>query len=189
MLKGLMELALPDGKTYGVLAEFDSPKAIYAACEKVRDAGYTKWDAHTPFPVHGLEKAMGLRASKLPFIVLGLATLGATGGFLLQSWIHTEGYELIISGKPFYAWPAYMPVTFELGVLGGAAGAVFGMFGLNKLPTLFHPLFRSRMFDRVTDDRFFISIESWDPKFDENDATEFLKSLGATQVETIENED
>jgi len=186
---GLMEITLPDGRTYGLLAEFDSTAAVYAACEKVRDAGYSKWDAHTPFPVHGLERAMGLKPSKLPWIVLVLGFGGALAGWALQTWIHTKGYPLNISGKPLYAWPAYMPVTFELGVLGGAAGAVFGMFALNQLPSLFHPLFRSRIFERVTDDRFFISIESWDPKFDLEETRSFLRSLGATQVEVVENED
>ena len=183
-----LELTFPKDKTYGLLAEFEDTSTLYQACERVRDAGYSKWDAHTPFPVHGLEKAMGLPSSKLGWIVITLAILGATSGFLLQTWIHAEAYPLNISGKPFYSWPAYLPVTFELGVLGAAFGAVFGMFALNKLPSLFHPLFSSKNFERASDDRFFISIESWDPNFDLKETRELLQSLGAVQVETIANE-
>jgi hypothetical protein len=182
---GLLQADFPKG-TYGVLAEFGSPAALYQACERVRDAGYTRWDAHTPFPVHGLDRAMGLRPSVLPWIVLVMALTGAVAGFALQTWVHNSAYPLVISGKPFFAWPAYVPVTFELAVLFGALGAVFGMFGLNQLPTHHHPLFDSSRFERATDDLFFISIESWDPKFDPTQSKRFLESLGARQVELIE---
>ena len=178
---------LPTGPYYGILAEFATPSAVYQACEKVRDAGFTRWDAHTPFPVHGLSKAMGLRRSRLPWIVLVMALGGAVAGFGLQWWVHTSAYPLVISGKPFFTWPAFIPVTFELAVLGGALGAVFGMFGLNKLPMHHHPLFQSKVFERATDDTFFISIESWDPRFDPAATGTFLKSLGAQSVELLES--
>ena len=158
--------AAPAGPRYGMLAEYASPAVLYQACEAVRDAGYKRWDAHTPFPVHGLERAMGLRRSKLPWIVFVLAMGGALGGFLLQTWVHSLEYPSVISGKPLFAWPAYIPVTFELAVLGGALGAVFGMFALNRLPRHHHPVFASRGFERASDDRFFISIEAHDPRFD-----------------------
>lgn len=185
---GLLEYRIPEGKLYGVLAEFENPAALYHACQRVRDAGYTKWDAHTPFPVHGLERAMGIKASKLGWIVAVCGLSGAIGGFLLQTWVHSSAYPIVISGKPFFSWPAYIPVTFELGVLAAAAAAVFGMLGLNKLPTLFHPLFNKPRFERFSDDRFFISIEAWDPKFDERQTAELLRKAGATHVETVENE-
>ena len=121
-----------------MLARFRTAKALYRACEAVRDAGYSKWDALTPFPVHGLDKAMGLKPSKLPFLVLATGLTGAGAGFGLQSWVHVMAYPLIISGKPLFTWPAFVPVTFELGVLGAALGAVLGMFAFNKLPT-YHP--------------------------------------------------
>jgi hypothetical protein len=175
----------PDTAVYGALARFGTTRSLYHACERVRDAGYTKWDAHSPFPVHGLEKAMGLRSSKLPFVVLATGLAGAAGGFLLQTWVHTSAYPLVISGKPMFAWPAFVPVTFELGVLGAALGAVLGMFALNKLPTYYHPLFRSKSFERVTDDAFFISIEAWDPKFDLEETVALLKASGAEEVEII----
>jgi len=179
---------IPEGRSYGLLARFESAKAIYGACEKVRDAGYTKWDSHTPFPVHGLDRAMGLRASRLPWLVLATGLSGATGGMLLQYWVAVHAYPLIISGKPLFSWPAFVPVTFELGVLFGALGAVFGMFAFNQLPMLFHPLFSSRNFEAATNDGFFISIESWDPKYDEAATSTLLREAGALEVEVVNNE-
>ena len=177
---------LPQGPHYGILAEFATPADLYHACERVRDAGFTRWDAHTPFPVHGLAGAMGLRRSPLPWIVLGMGLTGAALGFLLQWWVHASAYPLVISGKPFFAWPAMVPITFEVAVLFGALGAVFGMLGLNRLPMHHHPLFQSKVFERATDDAFFISIESWDPRFDPSATRTLLESLGARSVELIE---
>jgi hypothetical protein len=178
---------LPPGPYYGVLAEFGTPADVYRACERVRDAGYTRWDAHTPFPVHGLDRAMGLRRSTLPWIVLVMGLTGASLGFLLQWWVHSRAYPLVISGKPYVAWPAYIPITFEVGVLFAAFGAVFGMLGLNRLPMHYHPLFRSKVFERASDDAFFISIESWDPRFDASATGKLLESLGARSVELLES--
>ena len=182
-----MVARLPKGPYYGVLAAFATPADLYHACEQVRDAGFTLWDAHTPFPVHGLSKAMGLRRSVLPWIVLVMALTGAALGFVLQWWVHTSAYPLVISGKPFFTWPAFIPVTFEVAVLFGALGAVFGMFGLNRLPMHHHPLFKSKVFERASDDTFFISIESWDPRFDPTATATMLKSLGAQSVELLES--
>ena len=176
---------LPSGEQFGLLARFDGPKDLYHACEQVRDAGYTKWDAHTPFPVHGLDGAMGLKQSRLAFLVLATAMIGAGGGMALQWWVATRAYPLVISGKPLFSWPAFVPVMFELGVLFGALGAVVGMLGLNQLPMLHHPLFKSKLFERVSDDGFFISIESWDPRFDVTRTAELLKKAGALDVELI----
>jgi Ni/Fe-hydrogenase subunit HybB-like protein len=178
---------LPTGPHYGILAEFATPADLYHACERVRDAGFTRWDAHSPFPVHGLSGAMGLRRSVLPWIVLVMGLTGAGLGFLLQWWVHSVAYPLVISGKPFFAWPALIPVTFEVAILFGALGAVFGMFGLNRLPMHHHPLFQSKVFERVTDDAFFISIESWDPRFDPSATRTLLESLGARSVELLES--
>lgn len=178
---------LPQGPYYGVLAEFATPAELYHACERVRDAGFTRWDAHTPFPVHGLEKAMGLKRSPLPWFVLVMGLLGAAAGFGLQWWVHADAYPLVISGKPFLAWPAFIPITFEVAVLFAAGTAVFGMLGLNGLPMHYHPLFKSSVFERVTDDGFFISIESWDPKFDASATRAMLQSLGARTVEMVES--
>ncbi|TVR03361.1 MAG: DUF3341 domain-containing protein [Deltaproteobacteria bacterium] len=171
---------------WGALAQFATPADLYHACEKVRDAGFSKWDAHTPFPVHGLDKAMGMQQSKLPWIVLGAGLTGAALAFWMQTWMSAIAYPLIISGKPYWSWQAFIPITFELGILFAAFGAVFGMMALNRLPMLWHPLFRSRRFERVTDDAFFISIESTDPKFDARATLELLTEFGATHVELVE---
>jgi hypothetical protein len=182
---GLLSPTLPSGDTYGVLAEFASPKDLYHACERVRDAGYTRWDAHSPFPVHGLDHAMGLGRSRLPYVTLFFGLCGAIGGFALQIWANGIAYPIVISGKPYFNWQPYIPVTFELGVLLAAISTVVGMLAFNELPMLFHPLFGSRAFERVTDDGFFISIESWDPKFDLKGTERFLSSIGASRVERV----
>lgn len=174
-------------KVFGLLAEYETPGQLYHACEKVRDAGYGAWDAHSPFPVHGLEKAMGLRPSIVPWIVLVMGFTGAGLGFGLQYWASAIEYPMIISAKPFNSYPAFVPVTFEVGILLGSFGAVFGMFGLNRLPTLYHSLFNSKRFSRVTDDRFFISVEARDPKYDPEQTRELLEGTGAFIVEEVED--
>jgi hypothetical protein len=173
-------------KPWGLLAEFETAPAIFHACEQVRDAGFARWDAHTPFPVHGLDGAMGLKPSVLPWLVLVLGLTGTTVALSLQYWVHSIEYLIVISGKPYFALPAYVPIMFELSVLFAAFASVFGMLGLNGLPMLNHPLFRSRRFDRVTDDRFFITIEAGDPKYDAQKTAEFLRNIGASHVEVVE---
>ncbi len=128
---------------------------------------------------------MGLGRSRLPFIVFALALAGAVGGFGLQAWVHSIEYPLVISGKPFFAWQAYVPVTFELAVLGGALGAVLGMFALNRLPRHHHPVFDSTRFERASDDRFFISIEARDPRFDATTTPRLLAEAGAARLEWL----
>jgi len=174
-----------DKPFWGILAEFPNPGKLFSACENIRDLGYRKWDAHSPFPVHGLERAMGLRDSLLPWVVLVMGLTGASLAMLLQWWISAVAYKLVIAGKPFFSWPAFIPVTFEIGVLFSALGAVIGMFAFNGLPRLNHPLFNSERFLRSTDDGFFISIEAADPNFDPETIESFLVGLGATSVEVV----
>jgi hypothetical protein len=125
---------------------------------------------------------MGLRRSRLPWVVFVMAMGGALAGVALQTWVHSIEYPLVISGKPFFAWPAYVPVTFELAVLGGALGAVLGMFAFNRLPRHHHPVFASPGFERASDDRFFISIEALDPRFDTRATPELLAMSGAARL-------
>lgn len=172
-------------RSWGLLAEFLTPAEILHACERIRDAGYQRWDSYTPFPVHGLDRAMGLRPSRLPFFVLAGALLGGSAGMLLQWWTSTVDYPWLVSGKPFFSWPAFMPVTFELAVLCGALGAVLGMLGLNRLPQFYHPIFHSKRFEQASDDKFFVAIEAADPKFDVERTATFLRELGATHVEAV----
>ena len=128
---------------------------------------------------------MGMRRSILPLVVLVMAFMGAGLGFALQHWVHSIEYPLVISGKPYFTWPAYVPVTFELGVLGGALAAVFGMLAINGLPRHHHPVFGSERFERASDDRFFISIDGSDPRFDEQTTRKLLEEAGAVHVETL----
>lgn len=174
-------------KKFGLLAEYDSAAAIFHACEKIRDAGYKRWDSYTPFPVHNLDKAMGLRPSVLPFIVFACGMTGAACGMLLQWWTSTIAYPLVIAGKPLFSFQAYVPVTFELGILFSAFGAVFGMLGLNKLPQYYHPLFNIARFTRATDDRFFIAIEATDPKYDLEKTRKLLEGTHAVAVEEVDD--
>ncbi len=171
--------------TYGLLAHFATPEKLLHACAKVRDAGFSAWDAHTPFPIHGLERAMGLKRSRVSAFCMVLGLSGAALGMLMQWWVATQAYPLVISGKPFFSWPAFVPVTFECGVLGGAFGAVLGFLLQARLPQHHHALFNSDRFAQVTDDGFFISVEASDPHFDAQETARFLTSLGATRVETV----
>ena len=182
---GLLPPTFPEGEYFGLLAEYDSPQALFHACEQVRDAGYRKWDAHSPFPIHGLENAMGLSRSKLPYVTLVCGLMGVIGGMTLQLWGNAIAYPMVISGKPSFNWQPYVPITFELGILLAALSTVVGMFVFNKLPMHFHPLFGADRFEKVTDDGFFISVEAWDPKFDTTATARLLSSAGATHVQLV----
>ncbi len=176
-----------NNRIYGLLAEFDTTDAIIDSAEKVRDAGYKKWDVHTPFPVHGLDEAMGIKPTILPWLVLGGGITGAAAGLLLQWWTNAVDYPHIISGKPFFSLPANIPIIFEVTVLVSAITTVLGLFGLNQLPKWYHPLFTSHRFRRVTTDRFFIVIEAADPIFDLEKTRTFLSSLTPAAVDAVED--
>ena len=184
-------------RIYGLLAEFHDPASLMHAAEKVRDAGYRWWDCHTPFPVHGLDKAMGIQRTILPLLVFGAGLTGTTVGFILQAFtnatslsiwalVWVTGYPFLISGKPFLSLPAFIPVMFELTILLAATSCVGLMLLLNGLPWLSHPLLANKRFLRATDDRFFIVIQSRDPRFFRSRTEEFLKGLGAKAVEAVE---
>lgn len=173
---------------YGVLAQFATPADLYHAAEKVREAGYSRWDAFSPFPVHGLDEAMGIRRTRLPLIVACCGLGGAVLGFLFQYWVATQGYATNVQGKPLGSWQTFIPVTFEFGVLGTAFSSLFGMLIANVLPRWHHPLFTSDRFLKSSDDSFFVAIEAGDPKFDPGAARELFTRLGATSVELIEDQ-
>jgi len=177
-----------DQKVWGVVAEFSGPGPLLRAAEIVRDAGYKKWDAHAPFPVHGMEEAMGTGPSRVGWIVGAGALLGAGGAYLLQWWTTAVDYPVIVSGKPPAAWEPFTPVTFELGVLLAGFSALFGMFALNRLPRWFHPLFTKDRFLRASDDAFFIAIEARDSKFNPEATRRLLEEAGGYNIETVEEE-
>ncbi len=183
-----MNASRKDGPAlWGVIAEFASPQDLVRAAARVRDAGYTRWDAHTPFPVHGLDGAMGLRPTRLPYLVLAAGIVGCTGGSLMQYWMNAVDYPLIISGKPFNSLPANVPVTFELTVLFAALAAFLGMLIGNALPRFRHPLLRNAQFRRATTDAFFLAIEAADPRFDLANVSRLLEGERATRVLPVED--
>lgn len=173
---------------YGILAEFRNPKELTDASKAIVESGYQHFDTFSPFPIHGIDKAMNLKKSKLGWIVFGHGLLGLTGAFSLIFFTMAVDYPMNISGKALMNVPAWVPVMFELTVLLSAFGAVFGMFYLNGLPKFNHPLFNSENFKRATDDGFFVCIESEDPQFEKEKVTKFLKNAGASNIETIYDE-
>ncbi len=172
---------------WGVMAEFDNPGVLSKAAEAVRDAGYKKWDVYSPFPVHGMDHAMGAPASKVPWVMGAMALTGFSGAMAMQWWMSSVDYQIVTGGKPLFAWEQFTPILFELSVLLAAFGAVFGMLILNLLPRWHHPLFAKERFLRVSDDRFIIVIESCDPKFDSAGASRLLESLGGRHVDVVED--
>jgi len=171
---------------FGLVASFDKIDEFLEAVTKVRDAGFSKWDTHTPFVVHGLDAAMGIKPTKLPFLVFGAGLTGCTAGIALQWFTNAVDYPFLISGKPIFSLPANIPVAFEMTILFAAISALVGMLAFNGLPQLSHPLHSSRLMKRATDDKFLISIEAADPKFELVKTHELLESLGPLAVEVVE---
>ena len=171
---------------FGVIAEFDGPGSVSHAAEKVRDAGFQKWDVFAPFPIHGIDEAMGMKRTKLPWIVAGGAITGVSLALLMQWWMGAVDYPLVVQGKPYDAWEPFVPITFELGVLFSAFSTLIGMLALNGLPRWNHPLLKSDRFLRTSDDAFAIVIEAGDPKFLGAETVDMLQGLGAGHVELVE---
>ena len=177
-----------DAPVHGILAEYDTPGELITASKKIRDAGFEKWDTYTPFPIHGIDPAMGIKMTRLPWVVLAAGLTGLTTAILLQWYANAFDYKFISSGKPFWSIPANVPIYFELTVLLSAFAALFGMLAMNNLPQPSHPLDLKKRFARVTDDRFFLLIEAADPRFDE-DATHQLLAETNPAVLDIVRED
>jgi mono/diheme cytochrome c family protein len=176
--------ATGDGELYGVLAEYDTPGELVEAARKVRDAGYTNFDCFSPFPVHGIDEAMGIRRTVLPLFIFGGGFAGTVGGLLLQWWTNAYNWPWNISGKPAWSIPANIPIGFETTILLAVLTAFFGMWIMNKLPQVWHPLFRLDRFAKVTDDGFMIGIEAKDARFDLEATTKLLEDAGAIAVES-----
>jgi len=175
---------------YGLLGEFDSPKQLKDAARKVRAAGYEKIDAFVPFPVEGLSEALGLgrKHDLVPLLTLIGGLGGGLTGFFFQLWVSFSAYPMNIAGRPFNSWPAFIPVTFELTVLGASSFAVFGMIALNQLPRPHHPLFNVERFKKASNDGFFLCIEAEDPKFDLSETARFLQSINAHHVTEVRDD-
>jgi hypothetical protein len=173
-------------KPYGIIAEFDTPADLMHAAEQVRDQGFRKWDVFTPFPVHGMDKAMGLKNSLVGwFSFLGGVT-GYTSGMLMIWWMNAYDYPILIGGKPMFSPFGAFPPCYELTILLGAFGSLGGMLFLNRLPRLHHPLLKHRRFALATHDKFFLVIETGDPKFSETETRKLLESTGSKRIEMVE---
>ena len=167
---------------YGVMAEFDTPTALVRAAKRTYEAGYRNIDTFSPFPIEESWEAIGHHDRRLSFIVLAGGVTGLLTGIALQEWVHTMAYPLNIGGKPLNSWPMFVPVAFELTILFAALSAVLGMIILNGLPQPYHPVFNVDRFSMASSDKFFLVIESKDPKFDAHKAAEFLRGTGAKGV-------
>jgi len=181
---------------YGYMAEYSTPGEVLHAAEKIRDAGYSKWDCLTPFPVHGLDNAMGMKKTILPWIVLGAGLTGLGIAIFMQWYVNSpqtqssalyifSGYPLNISGKPYWSIPPNVPVMFELTVLIASLTTFFAVWALSRLPRFYHPAFNVARFRRVTDDKFFLLIEAADLKFDRKASLALLESTHPAAIEEV----
>ena len=173
-------------QTYGIIAEFETPAAIMHAAEKVRDSGFRKWDVFTPFPVHGMDKAMGLKNSRVGWFAFIGGVTGYTCGMLMIWWMNAVDYAIVIGGKPMFSPFSAFPPSYELTILLGAFGSLLGMLFLNRLPRLHHPLLKHRRFALASHDRFFLVIETVDPKYSESETRKLLEAAGSARIELVE---
>ena len=167
---------------YGLLAEFDDRDRLLEAARATGAAGYRAVDAYTPLPVEGLADAIGFHHTRLPWVVFAGGALGALGGFGMQLYASAVHYPLNIGGRPLNSWPAFIPITFELTVLGASLFAVFGLLALNGLPTPYHPLFNVDRFELASREALFLCVKSKDPNFDRGETRAFLEALGPSGV-------
>ena len=176
-----------NAKPYGLLAEFDNTTDVLHAAEKVRDAGFRKWDVYMPFPIHGMDRAMGLKNSRVGWFAFLGGVAGYTTGMLMIWWMNASDYALIVGGKPMFSPFSAFPPSYELTILFGAFGAIFGMLFLNRLPRLHHPLLKNRRFaSGVTHDKFFVVVECDDPKYSAAETRRLLEAAGSQHLELVE---
>ncbi len=175
-----------DRKIYGLMAEFDTTTEIVEAARKVREAGYKKTDAFSPFPIHEMDEALGIKRSILPLVVFGGGLTGLLSALGLQWFVHVYDYPIIVGGRPFFSLPSFIPATFELTILLAGFAAVFGMLFLNGLPQPYHPVFNVPRFALATREKFFLLIERRDEKFDYENTKSFMQSLNPQEVFDVE---
>ena len=176
----------PSAALHGLAAEYEAPEQVLAAARAAHEAGYRQMDAYTPYPVEGLDGALGQAPSKLGFVVLLVGISGVLLGFLMQWWATVEFYPMNVGGRPLNSWPNFIVITFEITVLLSALTAAFFMLARNGLPSLYHSIFNAPGFERASRDRFFLCIESSDPRFDRVDTRSFLERTDALSVNEVE---
>jgi hypothetical protein len=174
-------------RIYGLMAEFETPDQVVEAARRTHAEGYRRIDAFSPIPVHGLAEAVGFHWTGLPIIVFIGGFLGGLTGFSMCWYANVLSFPMDIGGKPYNSWPQWIPITFELTILGAALSAVFGMLALNGLPTPYHPTFNVERFAMASSDRFFLCIKARDKKFDLAGTRRFLEGLGAHGVFEVDD--
>ena len=180
-----MKLIAEPRAVYGLMAEFEDPTSLVNATHSAYHEGYRCMDAYSPYPIEELHEALGSHHTRLPLIVLIGGLTGCIGGYLLQYWVSAIAYPVNIGGKPLHSWPAFIPVTFECTILVAALSCVLGMLALNGLPQPYHPVFNVPRFALASRNRFFLCIESEDPKFDIEGTRRFLETLSPREVTTV----
>ena len=175
----------PNTPIYGLLAEFETEHDIIAAARRTHEAGYRRVDAYSPFPIEELSEAIGMRRTWVPLVVLGGGLTGLVLSFGMLYYSLVIDYPLIVGGRPLFSWPLFIPIMFETTVLFSAFGAFVGMLAMNGLPMPYHPVFNVPRFDQASQDRYFLLIESRDPRFDYNRTRRFLQNLGASSVSDV----
>jgi hypothetical protein len=175
-----------NGRAYAIMGEFETPAAILQAADKVRGEGFRNWDVFTPFPIHGMDRAMGIKNSKVGWFSFIGGVTGYTTGMLMIWFMNTVDYPIVIGGKPMFSPFAAFPPSYELTILFGSFGALLGMLFLNRLPRLHHPLLKNGRFKLASHDRFYLVIEANDPRYSETGTRKLLETLGSKHVEFVE---
>ncbi len=175
------------GRPFAMLAQYETPADVMHAAEQVRDAGYKMWDTYSPFPIHGMDDAMGLKNAKVGYFTFVGGCTGFTIGMLMIWWMSAVDYPIVVGGKPLFT-PLYaFPVSYELTILLSAFGTLFGLFFLNRLPKWYNPLFKNRRFELgANNDKFFVAIETADPRYSETETRKLLESTGSKHIELVE---
>jgi hypothetical protein len=171
---------------HGLMAEFASPEELLSAVRRTHAAGYRAVDAYSPFPIHGMDEALKLPRSPVPLLVLIGALAGTLLGFGLEYWVSVIEYPIVVGGKPYFSWPAFIPVAYETTILLGGLTAAISMLAINGFPMPYHPVFNVERFSQAMIDRFFLCIEAKDPKFNREETKKFLEELQPYEVSEVE---